>query len=388
MKPVFDGITVVDLSTGIAGPYAAMLLTDMGAECIKVEPKEGDPARGMPGFLVWNRGKKSVILDIDEAEGREVLYQIVKKADVVIESFNPGRAKTFGLDCESLSKLNPRLVYCAIPPFGEKGPLKDKPGSESVVAALAGIMAGQGGLGQPPVFVTLPMASYGAAFLAAYGVAAALYVREITGKGQKVEASLLAGALAMQSSAFVAAESIIPIAATRSIQQGVVPVYRLYQCQDDWIFLACGNNTFWNKLCIALERPDLVADPRFANAPWGIIEEAHRDALHAILADIFRQRPREHWLEHLSANDVPCAPVSRREEFMEDPQVRENRMIVTVDDPQLGQIRQMGIPVTVIDYPGSIKGPAPRPGEHTNIVLKGLGYTDKRIKELKNAGVI
>jgi len=152
MKPALDGVSLVDLSTSIAGPYAAMLLTDMGAECIKVESREGDPARGLPGFLAWNRGKRSLTLSLETEEGREILSRVVEKADVLIESYSPGQARRLGLDYESLSRLNPRLIYCAIPPFGERGPLSEKPANEGVVAALAGIMAGQGGAGSASGF--------------------------------------------------------------------------------------------------------------------------------------------------------------------------------------------------------------------------------------------
>ncbi len=394
MSPALEGLVLIDLSTGIAGPYAAMLLADMGAECVKVEPREGDPARGLPGFLAWNRSKRGLTLNLETDEGREIIYRLVEKADVVIESFSPRQAKLLGLDYESLSSLNPRLIYCAMPLFGESGPLSEKPGNEGVVSALAGIMAGQGGPGRPPVFVTLPLASYGAAFLAAYGVSAALYVRETSGTGQKVEVPLLSGALAMQSGGFIAAGTTVSIASSRgiqsdrSIQQGVLPAYRLYECQDEWIFVACGNPTFWNKLCIALGREDLVADPRFAGAPWAIAEQQHRDALALLLGEILHQQPRAYWLKVFEAADVPCAPVSRREEFMEDPQVQHNQMIVAVEDPQWGKTRQMGIPVTVVESPGKIEGAAPRLGEHTDAVLRELGYRDERIGRLRGQGII
>jgi len=388
MGAVLEGLTLIDLSTGIAGPYAAMLLAEMGADCIKVEPPRGDPARRLSGFLVWNRSKRGITLNLETAKGQEVAYRLVEKADLIIESFSPGQARSLGLDYESLSAQNPRLVYCAVPLFGERGPLSEKPGNEGVVAAFAGFMAGQGGLGQPPVYITLPLASYAAAFLTAYGAAAALYVREITGQGQKVEVSLFSAALAVQAGAFLFSEQIVPVATNRNIQQGVVPTYRLYQCQDEWIMIACGNQTFWNKLCIVLDRPDLVADPRFENAPWGITEEANVDALTSILADIFRQKPRDYWLKVLEEADVPCAPVGRREEFMEDPQVQHNQMIVTLEDPQVGKVRQMGIPLTLEGGPGRIKGPAPQLGEHTEAVLSELGYSGEKIRELRGKGVI
>jgi len=388
MTPVLDGILLIDLSTGIAGPYAAMLMAEMGADCIKVEPEEGDPSRGLPGFFIWNRSKQGISVNLETGEGHDIIYQLLSKADVVVESFSPMQARRLSLDYGTLSKLNPRLIYCAVPLFGEKGTLAEKPGNEGVVAAWSGIMGGQGGLGQPPVFVTLPLTSYGAAFLTAYGATAALYVREISDIAQKVEVSRVAGSLAMQAGGFLQSENITPVEITRNIQQGVMPVYRLYECQDEWIMIACGNQTFWNKLCIALGRADLVSDPRFENAPWGIVEVESRDALTTIMADILSQRLREHWLKLLGDADVPCAPVSRREEFMEDPQVQHNHMIVTLEDPQMGKMKQMSIPLTLVENPGRIKSPAPQLGEHTHTVLSGLGYSEEKIAQLMDKGII
>ena len=388
MNPVLDGLLLVDLSTGIAGPYAAMLLAEMGMDCVKIEPPEGDPARGMPGFAVWNRSKRGITLDVSSPQGREVVHRMAEKADVIIESFSPQQARSLGLDHESMSRQNERLIYCAIPLFGEEGPLAERPGDEWVVAAYSGIMAGQGGLGQPPVYVTLPLASYGAAQLTAYAAATALYVREMEGVGQKVEVSLLAGAIAQETAGFLRSETIQPMALTRSMQQGGAAVYRLYQCQDEWMMLACGNQNFWNKLCIALDRVDLVADPRFENAPWGIADVENTLALTDIMAETFRQRPRAYWLKLLREADVPCAPVNRREEFMEDPQALHNRMVVDVDDPQLGRTKQMGIPITPTENPGVIKGPAPALGQHSREVLTELGYSDEAITGLATKGII
>lgn len=388
MSSVLDGLSLVDLSTGIAGPYAAMLLAEMGADCTKVEPPEGDRARGLPGFAVWNRSKRGITADPATDGGREVIQRLTARADILVESFSPGRARALGLDYDSLSRVNSKLIYCAIPSFGEKGPLAEKPADEYVVAAFAGIMAGQGGLGWPPIYVTLPLASYGAAFLSAYGTAAALYVRETSGVGQKVEVSLLAGALGMESASFLRSDTIQPIVSSRPMQQGGSPVYRLYQCQDDWMMLACGNQNFWNKLCIALDRFDLAADPRFENAPWAIPELESILTLTEILAELFRQQPRAHWLRLLNEADVPCAPVNRREEFMENAQLLHNRMLVNIDDPGLGATRQMGIPMTLTDNPGAIKGPAPRLGEHTSEVLDQLGYSEDAIRRLVADGAV
>jgi len=386
VSSVLDGLSLIDLSTGIAGPYAAMLLSEMGADCIKVEPREGDRARGLPGFAVLNRSKRGITADLTTDSGREVVKRLVDRADIVVESYSPGQAYHLNLDHDSLAQSNPGLVYCAIPPFGEKGPLAEKPADEYVVAAFAGIMAGQGGYGWPPVYVTFPLAGYGAALMSAYGVAAALYVRETSGVGQKVEVSLLAGALGMDSAGFLRSEIIQPYTTGQPMQQGGAPVYRLYQCQDDWLMLACGNQNFWNKLCIALDRLDLAADPRFENAPWAIADPESILALVEIMTETFRQKPRAHWLQLLKEADVPCAAVNRCEEFMENAQVQHNHMVVDIDDPTLGTTRQMGIAMTLTDNPGAIKGPAPRLGEHTSQVLGELDYSDDDIQRLIGEG--
>jgi len=330
METILEDIVIIDLSTGIAGAYASMLMAEQGAECIKVEPLEGDPARELPGFMVWNRSKKGIKLNLATEEGRNVVHKLVERADVIIESYSPGQAQQLGYDYETISATNKRIIYCAIPLLGEKGPLKEKQGNNDMVAAYCGNFASQGGLEKPPVFLKIPLPSYGAAFLAAYGISTALYVREETGMGQKVDVSLMAGGLAMEASALISSEQIIPLISDKSIQQGVMPVYRLYECQDEWLMLACGNQTFWNKLVIAMDKVDLIADPRFEGAPWGIPEVENREALTEILAGIFRQKPRAYWLELLGNADVPCAPVNSRAEFMNDPQVLHNQMITDV----------------------------------------------------------
>lgn len=369
-----DGIRVVELAQGIAGPYAGMLLSDQGAEVIKVEPPGGDRARGTPGFHLWNRGKKSVVLDLGDAADQRRARSLAAAADVVIADFPPGQGRTLGLDYDSLASGNSGLIYCYMPPYGERGPHAYRPAEDALVAATAGVTGGQASASGRPVYVTLPVASYGAALLAASGVTAALYVRQRCGLGQQVTVSWLAGALAMQTGSIVVTEeSQGRLTTLPRSPQGAVPVYCLYEAQDGWLFLACGNNTFFHKLCIALERPDLAADPRFENAPWGVTNLEDREALRAILAPIFREKPRDYWLKLLAEADVPSAPVMTRAEFMDDPQVRHSGMRVEVDDPLLGRTVQMGIPLTLTATPGRIQGPAPLLGQHTRQVLEGLG---------------
>ena len=389
MKPVLDGMLLVEISADIAGAYASMLLAEMGMDCIKVQPPAASPASRQPGFACWDRSKRGVAVDVTSSRGREVVRGLVSRADVLVIDCSPARLRRLGLDYDYLAASNPRLVYCHIPLWGSRGPLAEWLGDEYVVAAYAGIMGLQGGYGQPPVYLMLPLASYGAAMLTAYGAAAALYVREETGRGQKVEVSLLAGAVMQQTANFIRSEAVVPPLLTHSIQQGAAPVYRLYECADGrWLMLCCGNQNFWNKLLIALDRLDLAADPRFEGAPWAVQPVENILALVDIMRQIFIKRPREYWLKLLSEADVPVAPVSTRRQFMEDPQVRHNGMVIEIEDPQFGLTRQIGVPITLTENPGVVKGPAPLPGQHTRQVLEELGYSGAEIAQMAAQGVV
>jgi len=387
LASALDGVTILDLSRDMAGAYAAMLLAEQGAECIKIVSPGADGERP-PTFALFDRSKRSLTLDPETNGGQEVFRRLVARADIMVEDECGPSPRRF-MDYDALARLNPRLVYCSITPFGEKGPLKDKPGDWMLVAAFAGTFGAQGGLSQPPVFVFLPLGAYGTALLTAYGATLALFTREATGRGQRVDTSLLSGTLAMEAGGFLSAVTITPVASTRSIQQGVLPAYRLYPCKDDrWIMIACGNTTFWNKFCLAMDRTDLLSDPRFEGMPWALANVENRLALTDVIAGILKEKTLAEWLDIFVPADVPCAPVNTREEFMDDPQVQVNHMIVEVEDRHLGRMRQMGVPLTLTDYPGSIKSPAPRPGEHTAAILGELGYTPPQIDGLKREGAV
>ena len=387
MSGALDGVRILDLDCDLSGSYACMLLGDMGAEVVKLEPVGGNERRADPAFRLWNRGRRSVAADLHKAEGKAVLRRLVEDCDVVVETLRASEARRLTIDYDSLVPFNPRLVYCAMPPFGEAGPLADLPADEGVVNAYSGVYGDQGGVGQPPMFVHLPIASYGSAFLASFGISAALYTRQMTGRGQKLEVPWYNGSVAMQSGTIVAGPAVRSWVREASGQQGANPAYQLYQCQDGWMILGAGNATFWNKLCIALEVEYLVEDPRFEDAPWNIPVE-HREGLRSLLSEKFRQRPREYWLQKLSAYDVPCAPAESREWFTRHPQVVHNGILVEVDDPVLGPSTQMGLPLTFRETPGRVAPPAPGLGQHTREVLSELGYDDDEISNMSAQGVI
>jgi crotonobetainyl-CoA:carnitine CoA-transferase CaiB-like acyl-CoA transferase len=349
-----DGIRVVECAQDIAGPYAAMLLAEQGAAVVKIEPPGGDRARVLPGFHVWNRSKRSVVADLRSQAGRDQLDALCATADVFISDWSTGD--------DSLAAANPRLIHCWMPAYGSRGNAATASAIDDLVAARSGLLASQWGHRDGPIFLTLPVASYGAAMLAAGAVCAALLARERTGQGQHIEVSWLAGALAMQTGGVVDHPAMHRVMQMVRDPLGPIPVYRLFQASDAWLFIACGNSTFWNKLCLVLGRPEMVSDPRFDGAPWAV-NPAYWADLKALVQSIVATQPRDHWLRLLTEADIPCAPVLTRADFIDDAQVVHLGMRQEIDDPQLGQTVQMGIPVALSENPGAIRGPAPRLGE-------------------------
>jgi crotonobetainyl-CoA:carnitine CoA-transferase CaiB-like acyl-CoA transferase len=364
MASALEGVRIIELAQGIAGPYTGMLLAEQGAEVIKVEPPQGDRARGTPGFHVWNRSKRSVIADLTTSDGKAMVQQLLATADVVILDTQPGEEHPLGLSYETLSQAYPSLIYCHIPAFGGKGPHAQRYPDDTLVAAVSGLLGSQWSHRDGGVHLVIPIASYGAAFVACSSITAALYERTRSGKGQKIEVSWLAGAFAMQTGTILFHPDLIRLFSSRMNPLGPIPCYRLYKASDDWLFIACGNPTFWNKFCLAVEKLEWVADPRYEKAPWGILPE-DREELANTIAAIMATKPRTEWLRILRENDVPCAPVTSRQEFIDWRQTIHNGMRVEVQDPELGKTVQMGVPVRLSDTPGEIKGPAPRLGQHT-----------------------
>ncbi len=373
-----DGIRVVDLTSYIAGSYAAMMLADLGADVVKIEALTGDPFRELPGFLGWNRGKRSLAVDLKSADGRGVVERLVARGDVVMENMRPGVADRLGVGYERLRALNPRVIYASITAFGSTGPYADRPGFDPLLQSLSGAMALQG-FGGPPQYIRIAITDYYAAALGAQAVLAALFVRERTGRGQRVETSLLHAAMALQSGNFVQYEGKPHVFRDN-------PTYRLYQAGDsEWFFLACGNQSFWTKLCTAMGLDDLAGDPRFAS--W-VLRLDNAAALIPRLAERFRSQPRAHWLELLARHDIPAAPVQSLMEFMDGPAVRHHDMVREYEHPDLGRLRLMGQPLVLSDSPAPDPGPPPALGQHTDEVLGQLGYDRAAVADLRARKVV
>lgn len=358
MGGALEGIRIIEVASGIPGPYAAMLLAEQGADVIKLEPVGGERARlEEPGFHVWNRGKRSAIADLRTETGREMARSLILRADVAIVDLTEAAARAAGIDPASLLGDAPRLVYCHMPPFGTRGPLADVPTTEALLDAYAGVHGGQAGPGRDgapsPTFVLQPFGAYGAAFLAAQAVAAALFERQRSGRGQRVEASWLAGAFAMQTASIVWSPQVQFLFSGARDPQGAMPTYRLYEAEGgDWLFIACGNPVFYQRLIITLGLTEMLADERLANGPWGVVDPEARADLIARIGALIAGRPRDEWLATFEEADIPCAPVGTRAEFIEDEQVLANDMRIEVDDPTLGHMIQMGTPVVLDSTPG------------------------------------
>ncbi len=373
------GLRVVDVTTTMAGAVATMLLAHHGAEVTAVEPPAGHPLAGEAGFGVWAPGKTVVPANLRTTAGRSVVRALAATADVLLDDLPPGDLERFNLDPASLAAINPRLIHTSITACGAVGPWRDLPADESLVAALSGIMRRQPGFRDGPMYITLPLCSYAAALLSLHGIGAALLARDRAGQhghassptihprtGSRVETSLLAGALAMSGATFVTTERPQPFDALTRLALGAMPLYRLYQTRDGrWLHLGAINARFWPRIALAVDRPELISDPRFQSPPRMADNDARR-ALIDILAAEFDRRPFAEWDRILDEHDVPYAPSQTVDEFLHDPQVRQQGMIVTVDDPALGPVEQIA-PVLKFGVqrppaaPASERG-APAPG--------------------------
>jgi crotonobetainyl-CoA:carnitine CoA-transferase CaiB-like acyl-CoA transferase len=368
----FAGIRVLELATGIAGPYTAMFLADQGADVVKVEAPGGDPYRTDPGFQTVNRNKRSVVVDsADLVAGAEAL---APSADVIIVD-RPGRA-------DRLRALNPAAVILTMPPWGERGPKVDDPTGRTLLHAATGIAWNQQSYGEVPVDVVVPVASYGAGVLGALAAASGLLARRSRGVAPTYEVSEVAGAAAMQLGEFRLDGDTAPRPGDSGLgSKGRVACYRLIEAGDGkWLFLACGTARFYERMLDVIGRPELIDDPDLANPPWGLMLDEAIARITPILDEVFATRPRDEWLQLLAEADVPAQPVLTREEFLETSIVEANAMDVAVDHPELGEIRMMGLPVTVESAPGAVARPAPTLGQHTAEVAADWGDRRDRLE--------
>jgi crotonobetainyl-CoA:carnitine CoA-transferase CaiB-like acyl-CoA transferase len=388
------GLKVVELAHIMAGPVCGLMLADMGADVIKVEKvPDGDDTRRMvppaiagesAAFMILNRNKRGVSINLKSTAGKAVLEKMLATADVLIENYRPGTMERFGLGYDTLHKMNPALIYCQVTGFGRTGPYANRAGFDLIAQGLSGIMSVTGeGAGRQPFKAGPPITDISAGILAAMGVLAAYVHRLKTGEGQLVDTSLLEAGVTTTywQSAICLATGKSP-GAIGSAHPLSAP-YQAVQTQDGWINIGAANQANWKRLVEVIGQPQLADDPRFLD---NAARMNHLPALIEILTERFRARTTSDWLARLEAAGVPAGPVLSIGEMLTDPQVLAREMVVEVEHSRLGPMKTLGPPVKFSATPGRVRHGAPQLGQHTHEVLKEYGYSDVEIKQLLNRG--
>ena len=390
-----DGVTVLDLTRVLSGPYCTMMLADMGARVVKVEqPGKGDDTRawGPPFqagesayFLSINRNKESITLNLKHPDGRRVLDALLERADVLVENFRPGTLERMGLGYAEVARRRPGLVYCSISGFGQTGPRRREPGYDAVLQGEGGLMSITGEQDGPAYRLGVAIADIVSGMFSAYGVAAALLARHRTGRGQLVDVGMLdavAAVLTYQAGIYFATGAAPGRLGNR---HPTITPYESLDTADGELVVAVGNDQLWRTFCGVLGADDLADDPRFRTNKDRV---AAREALRPMLVERLRARSAAEWLADLKAAGVPCGGVRDLEQVFTDPQVLERAMVVALDHPVAGAIRQLGVPVKLDGTPGAVRTPPPTLGQHTAAILGELGIGDAEAARLRAAGAI
>ena len=385
-----SGVKVIDLSHVMAGPACTLLLADMGADVVKVEkiPGGDDAHRMLPpaigdesaAFLMMNRNKRGMAVDLKTEAGRKALLRVLEDADVLVENYRRGTMERMGLGYETLHARNPRLIYCTISGFGRTGPYADRGGFDLVAQGMSGLMSITGeGPGRPPVKVGSPITDITAGILACVGILAALYSRASTGKGQLVDTSLFeAGIMHTYWQSAICFATGVPPGAMGSAHPLNAP-YQAFRTADGWITVGAANQTNWERLLDALGAQELGNDPRFAlNAG----RMGHLPELTVELTRYFERASSAEWLTRLEKAGVPAGPVLDVKQMHSDPQALARKMIVETTHPTAGKVKGIGLPIKFSETPGNMTRPAPKFGQHTRDVLREHGFSDAEIDEM------
>ena len=391
MSGALSGIKIVETASYVTGPFASQLLADMGAEVIKIEePKRGDPFRGWgernyaATFCSLNRNKKSVTLDLRTEEGRDVVLELAKNADALIQNFRPGVMEKYGLGYEMVKAINPKIVYCSISGFGPKGPYRNMPGYDTIGQARSGILSLVTDPGKPQG-MGISFSDHLTGMYACYGVLAALMNRMLTGEGQHVETSLLRASVSFvgENAARFFETGHVPRRKHRTTTAGVFA----FEDRDGLPFVLhmSSPDKFWLGLFDVVGKPEWAQDARLNNRK-GRVE--NYDLLVERLTPIFRSGRRDEWLKRLIEKDVPAAPINTLDEVFADPQVKTYGFPIEVEHPKMGKVKLVGNAVDMSRTPPSIDSPPPVLGEHTEEILNSLGYDTAALASLRNKGVI
>jgi len=393
MLGLLTGARILDLSHMLAGPFGSMMLGDLGAEIVKVEPPDGDPMRQMgPHFwggesayyLSANRSKQSITLNLQNENGRAIFYDLVRVADVVYDNFRPGVTQKLQIDYATLQRINPRIIACSISGFGQTGPYRDRPAFDIAIQGLAGAMSITG-TKETPARMGVAMGDLAGGMFGAFAVASALFHREKTGEGSCIDLSLLDSLTALLTyvAQYYFHDGIVP-GPQGTEHMSVVP-YQSFKTKDGGLVVAAFTEKFWQGLCRALELPQLAADPRFINNDE---RRLHKTELVPILVEAFHQRTTDEWQVRLDAESVPWGPINTIDRVFADPQIIARQMKIQVDHPTIGKLPMAGNPVKVAGVAEEY-APPPLRGQHTEKVLQSwIGYSPEKIAQLRDAGAI
>ncbi len=394
MKQALEGIKVLDLTRVLAGPYATMVMGDMGAEIIKIEaPKIGDDSRAFGPylnkesayFMSLNRNKKSITLNLKKDKAKEIFREMVKKADVVVENYRPGTMEKLGLGYEELKKINPKIIYAAASGFGHTGPYSKRPAYDAVVQAMGGIMSITGEVGGKPIRVGPSVGDITAGLFTTIGILAALNYRNETGIGQKVDVAMLDCQVA-----------ILENAIARYVVGGVVPKpagnrhtsitpFEPFETLDGEIMIAAGNDVLFAKMAELMNKKEWIEDERFKTNP---VRTDHAQELKEVIEPVTKTKKTKEWEDILNKNGIPNGPINSIDQVLEDEQVNARNMIVEIDHPVAGHLKMAGVPIKMSETQGEVRFPAPTLGQHTDEILADfLGKSQDEIKELKDEDI-
>ncbi len=382
MPGALDGLTVIDFTNHLSGPYCAMILADQGADVVKIErPGKGDDLRASPPhvngegapFMLWNRNKRSIALDLKDPADLETAIRLVETADVMVENFRPGVAERLGLGYAAMAGRNPGLVYCSISGFGQTGPYSPRGGFDLVAQAMSGLMTINGPPEGGPYRIPIAISDVAAGMNGAIGVLTALQHRNKTGEGQQVDVSLLDSALAMcvYEAANVFATGEKPERLGQG-HRGSAP-YQIFQTQDGWFALGASQQRFWEDCCRIIGADQLLDDPRFTEKADRV---ARQQELAALLAPYFQAGTTDHWFQQFDALNIPCGPVMNHLETLNDPHILARDMVAPVDHPKAGAGKTLGTPIKLSKTPGGVRSAAPTLDQHRDEVLARLKAKD------------
>jgi formyl-CoA transferase/CoA:oxalate CoA-transferase len=385
----------VDLTRALAGPYCTVMLGDMGARVVKIEtPDGGDDTRGWGPpfvndestyFMSVNRNKQSLTLNLKHPKGQEVMWRLIDRADVLVENFRAGLMDRLGFGYAAVHARNPRLIYASISGFGQDGPYRERTAYDLIVQGMGGLMGTTGEEGRAPVKVGIAVTDIAAGMFAAFGIMVALRVRDRTGEGQFIDAAMLDCQVAWTT--YLSGSYFATGAAARrlgSAHPSLVP-YQAFKTKDGYLNVAVGSEAIWSRFAPAVGAPHLAADPRYKTNP---VRVRHRDTLIPELDAIFATKTTAEWTAILDGAGVPAGAIYSISDLFNDPQVQHRRMVVEVDHPKAGRIKQTGVPVKLSATPGGVDAAPPMLGQHNEAILRALGFGPEQIESMRRDGAI